>query len=394
MFNNLKKVHIDNAMWQIKSDCIARAKEIYGEVIPQDVLERLVFEFACIAKTDDAASKFLIAQELAKKSVQLGYRVGSRGSLQASLVAYLMGITEIDPLSDRWGRLAPETYYGLGGQAKDLDIYLNFAPEVRPEIFNHLEEMFPDGTILRGGTTKEDETGESKRVGCHPGATYIVPQGIDPEEVTPIESITDDDGRTFLVTVYDYHYVDDFFTRIDILEYADLGRLRLFEENTGCPIDDIPEDDAKTMELFRNGDTEDIPIFSDEASREALKRIQPETLADLVDVNGLVHMVGPMGKIISECNAETKLYETICCRDDILYTLMDKGVDRAAAGEIMHRVSRGKGLTDEMELLMRAVGISDEYIDICNSATYLFPRAHAAAYTQIAWRLAYYKARR
>ena len=66
-------------------------------------------------------------------------------------------------------------------------------------------------------------------------------------------------------------------------------------------------------------------------------------------------------------------------------------MERKPAFQIMENVRKGKGLSDDMETEMRALGIPDWYIDSCNKIQYLFPKAHATAYVLNALKIAYYK---
>jgi drug/metabolite transporter (DMT)-like permease len=71
--------------------------------------------------------------------------------------------------------------------------------------------------------------------------------------------------------------------------------------------------------------------------------------------------------------------------------LIQKGLESEQAFTIMEKVRKGKGLTPEQEEVMRAHDVPDWYIWSCKKIKYMFPKAHAAAYVMMAWRVAYCK---
>lgn len=166
-----------------------RARDLYGEPPPERITVRMEREIRAIVD-NGFSSIYAIAARLVKKSVSDGYLVGSRGSVGSSLVAFLMGITEVNPLAphyrcpgcktvffaDELGidagsgvDLAPktcacgtemigegheipfETFLGFEGD-KVPDIDLNFSGEYQSVIHRYTEEIFGQGSVFRAGT--------------------------------------------------------------------------------------------------------------------------------------------------------------------------------------------------------------------------------------------------
>ena len=71
--------------------------------------------------------------------------------------------------------------------------------------------------------------------------------------------------------------------------------------------------------------------------------------------------------------------------------LIQMGLDSEESFTIMESVRKGKGLKPEWEKEMLAHGVPDWYIWSCKKIKYMFPKAHAAAYVMMAWRIAYCK---
>ena len=88
---------IDGAEEEVREMTYKRLKELYGENIDENLKERVEKELNSIIQNGFAVL-YLIAQKLVHKSVDAGYLVGSRGSVGSSIVAYLMGITEVNGL--------------------------------------------------------------------------------------------------------------------------------------------------------------------------------------------------------------------------------------------------------------------------------------------------------
>ena len=133
----------------ISKKCYEKVSKIYGEKIPKDVKERLELELNSIIE-NNYQNIYLIYSELAQKSKELGYGVSSRGGVGNSFVAYLLEITDINPIEYN---LPFEIFAGKNYE-REPDITLNFSGEIKSKIYSYLQKKYGKEKIILAGTIK------------------------------------------------------------------------------------------------------------------------------------------------------------------------------------------------------------------------------------------------
>jgi DNA polymerase-3 subunit alpha (Gram-positive type) len=212
-----------------------------------------------------------------------------------------------------------------------------------------------------------------------------------------------------VTTHFDYHSIDHNLLKLDILGHDDPTMIRMLQDLIGFdPVKDIPLDSPEVMSLFQNTSAlnimpEDIggcklgalgvPEFGTDFAMQMLIDTKPKYFSDLVRIAGLAHgtdvWLGNAQALIQEGKAT--IQTAICTRDDIMIYLISMGLDEGLSFSIMESVRKGKGLKPDWETEMIAHGVPDWYIWSCKKIQYMFPKAHAAAYVMMAWRIAYCK---
>ena len=342
------------------------------------------------------------------------------------------------PLTKQGFDIPFETFLGFKGN-KEPDIDLNFSGEYQSDAHRYTEVIFGKGQTFKAGTvgtvadktaygyvrkyfeerqiTKRDSeivriaegcTGIRRSTGQHPGGIIVLPLGEEIDTFTPIQHPANDMTTNIITTHFDYHSIDHNLLKLDILGHDDPTMIRMLQDLTGIDPKTIPLDSPEVMSLFKDtsalGITPDdiggtklgalgIPEFGTDFAMQMVIDAKPTCFADLVRISGLSH-----GTDVWLGNAQTLIMSgvatistAICCRDDIMIYLIGKGMDKELSFTIMESVRKGKGLKEGWPEQMREHDVPQWYIESCLKIKYMFPKAHAAAYVMMAWRIAYCK---
>ncbi|MBA2565500.1 MAG: DNA polymerase III subunit alpha [Gemmatimonadetes bacterium] len=327
----------------------------YTEVTTE-VRERLDYELDVIRRTG-YSGYFLIVQDFIRAAHERGIPVGpGRGSVGGSLVAYALGITELDPL--RYGLIFERFLNPERISMPDIDI--DFCYERRGEILQYVKAKYGENNvaqIITFGTMKAraavrdvarvlqiplaEADHIAKLIPNAPGFSMEIGEAV--EKVAEIRTLFDgggvhrrliDNSRSLeglsrhasvhaagvvitptelwnyvplyrsekgeLTTQWDMNAVE----RAGLLKMDFLGLKTLtvlhyvvedLQETLGERLDlaAIPENDPETLRMLGEGKTEGVFQFEGNVPTDVLRRMKPDSFEDLVAVNALIRP-GPL----------------------------------------------------------------------------------------------------
>ena len=333
-----------------------------------------------------------------------------------------------------------ETFLGFGGD-KVPDIDLNFSGEYQARAHAYCVEMFGKSHVFRAGTigdvaektafgyvkkylsergvhaSRAEETrlatgcvGVKRTSGQHPGGLVVIPRENQIWDFCPVQHPADDHESEWITTHFDYHPMEENMLKLDMLGHDDPTMIRMLQDMTGVDPQKIPLDDKDTMSIFTSskvlgyendpilGETGAvaIPEFGTGFTRGMLKETQPTQFDILIRLSGFSHgtdvWLGNARDLILSKTASVS--QAIGCRDDIMNYLISCGLPEKRSFKIMEAVRKGRGLPEGAEQEMLDAGVPKWYIGSCKKIKYLFPKAHAAAYVMMAFRIAWFKVHR
>ena len=342
-------------MQYLEELCYQGIEKRYGKNPDPKVIERLNYELSVIGKTG-FAGYFLIVQDFVNWAKQNRIVVGpGRGSAGGSLVAYLSGITNIDPIKhvllfERF--LNPE-------RISMPDIDMDFADRRRDEVIEYvaqkygrdhvaqiitfgtmaarmvvrdigralqytysycdeLAKMIPLGMDLAETLDKVDEFKEKYET--DPQAKRLIDLGKKLEGVArhasthacgvviSADPLTDStplqrprDSETGVVTQFEGHSIEDLgLLKMDFLGLKNLtiiedtlARIYVLHNNLKIDLDKIPFDDAKTFDLLQQALTTSVFQLESDGMKRYLKELKPTAFEDITAMVAL-YRPGPM----------------------------------------------------------------------------------------------------
>ncbi len=329
------------------------------------------------------------------------------------------------------------TFLGFNGD-KEPDIDLNFAGEYQSTAHKYVGKIFGEDKVFKAGTvsTIQEKTafgyarkfceernipvskfeverlkqgcgGVKRTTGQHPGGIVILPEDHEIYEFCPVQHPANDSSSDIITTHFDYHKIDENLLKLDILGHNVPSMIRQLQDMTGVDPLNIDLTDRKVLSIFNGIEalavkdedykfthgTYAIPEFGTPFVRQMLDDIKPERFADLVRISGFSH-----GTDVWRNNAQdyilsgtATMREVISTRDDIMNYLILKGIENKTSFQIMEDVRKNRPLKEEQLKVMKEHDVPDWYIDSCIKIQYMFPRAHAVAYTMMSFRMAWYK---
>ena len=346
----------------------------------------------------------------------------TRGSAGSSLVCYLLGITDVDPI--KWRIPVARFLNPLRDDLPDVDI--DFPHWQQDRVMQTIFAQWPGRSARISNYVMYKEKSARREAARRLGASGRLPRNfkyedldIDKEEAMRIErkllgkkrSISKHCGGIVILKhklpkslinsdnqiLMDKREVEDLeHLKIDIL--ANRGLSQLLEIDPDTPLEAYPEQDFETQQLLCDGNVIGVTQAESPAMRRLFRAIQPKNKSDCVFATALIRPVATTGRqkaAFFQDWTEQKLEDTIVYEDDAIRKISKLiGCDMYEAD--MYRRAFAKRNEERVMEFMERMGESDNKEEIIQElyglGNFGLCRAHAVNLGRLIWALAYQKA--
>ena len=346
----------------------------------------------------------------------------TRGSAGSSLVCYLLGITDVDPV--KWQIPVARFMNPMRDDLPDVDI--DFEHHRQLEVMNRIFKKWPGKTARLSNYVMYRQKSARKEAAKRLGIKGNLPRNfkyedydIDPKEAKRIENrligkkraISKHCGGIVMFTrqlpkslisqdnqiLLDKHEVEDLeHLKVDIL--ANRGLSQLLEIDSDTALADYPEEDQKTSELLCRGDILGVTQGESPAMRRLFRAIQPKSVHDCVFATAMVRPVAMSGRqkaAMFQDWSQEAIQNSIVFEDDAISIISDIiGVDMYEAD--MYRRAFAKKNDEKILEFVERMGVhprkQEAMCALQSLSGFGLCRAHAVNLGRLIWALAYQKA--
>ena len=388
----------ENADERLKSVCEKALYDKYGKDVPEFIIERYNFEIENTIK-HGFAPLYIFASLLVKKSLELGYSYNLNSRTGGSFIAYLMGISDCNPLPPHYycpkckhTELVDAEKYPSGF---DLNCYgakqkacphcgeqlIGDGHNIPAEFFLGLDgDMFPSFNFNFSG--RIDKIVRS----------MYVERGNSVNGITIISVVDNTDPAKFLEYINLQFPI--FLYRFEIQRSLIISELKLMEEFTGVKAKSIKLSEIDIHSFFSEDRLIGLP-FDDKFVKDAFAIMPPARFSDFLRIMGLTDDSGGMIKNDEEwLNGIFSPESLIDSRDDVMLTLLRYGIDRKTAYAISIIAMKGKGaelIPIYHETSLHEKGVPEQYIESLKKIKHLYPKAYLVEDTVAQLRMIWYK---
>ena len=373
------------AMDELEELVYEKARKKYGDVLPDEVAARISKELDMIP-SESYAKYLLLRAELAASEVLSDGKWFCRASGDNSFVCYLLGVTNLDPLSRETAgfTLEPESFFGVNWKSNSPTLDINC---------RRTKEKGIEKALLGISWVKDVVLASSPLDGPLTLKKYVViPEGVDMEKV-PI--ITLDSGERVL----GYHWCSFDTSKVFMVCVNGTDRLDIIaaaEEATGVHYEDMDPADPKVAAILTDKGV-GLGAFMD---------VDSEYLTDILD-RVSIHSVSDLATVFALLTSNYAWYDNlkylldkgvigqddlVASRDQCYEYLKNHGVEKEDALRIADLVRTGKPLVESDQFVLEKSDVPDWFFGFADKVRYLYPYAAAFNNAKAIWEQAYFTA--